>query len=148
MRNAYIPKFDPNLVPDVRVMVDYNDDLHLGSFEKSNKVWAGTQKKGAAPEITGKPSYSEHATQSIETEFRLTKEIPIPRNYNLIGVVSSDPQGEIPSFWSTQYAAIQQLVHDAVPTQAVWRGLTLRPSGRRPRNFRLPHFTNYLDIST
>ena len=46
MQNAIIPKFDPNLVPDVRVRVDYNDDLYLGSFEKSNKIWAGAQKKG------------------------------------------------------------------------------------------------------
>ena len=46
MQNASIPKFGPNLVPDVRVRVDYNDDLYLGSFERSNKIRAGTQKKG------------------------------------------------------------------------------------------------------
>ena len=69
MQNASVPKFDPNLVPDVRVRADYNDDLQLGSFGKSNKIWAVAQKKGVTPEILGKPSYSDHVTHALSAEF-------------------------------------------------------------------------------
>ena len=55
MGNATIPKFDPNIVPDVLVRVDYNDDLHLGPFGKSNKIWDGAQKKGPPRQFPGSP---------------------------------------------------------------------------------------------
>ena len=131
MQNACIPKFDPNLVPDVRVRVDYNDDLYLGSFEKSNKIWADTQKQGVTPEITGRPSYPDRVTQALTAEFPLTKEIPTPPEIiTLAEWISSNPQGAILSFWNAQYTAIQQLVRDAAPTQAAWKDLT--PQAIRP----------------
>ena len=36
------------------------------------------EEEGAAPVIPGKPSYYDHVTQELQTEFCLTKEIPIP----------------------------------------------------------------------
>ena len=105
MQNAPIPNFDPNLVPDVRVRIYYNDDLYLGSFQKSNKIWGGAQKKGAIPGVIGKPSYYEHVTQALTTEFCLTKEIPIPTAIiNSAEWISSTPREEILRFWETQYS--------------------------------------------
>ena len=124
MQNASIPKCDPNLVPDV-----------LGSFAKSNKIWAGTQKKGVGPAIIGEPSYSDHVTQARKTEFCLTREIPIPPEIlNSSEWISSAPHDEIISFRNTQYSSIQQLVHDAAPAQAGWENLSpqvLRPATER-----------------
>ena len=131
MENATIHKSDPNLVPDVRVRVDYNDGLHLGSFAKSNEIWAGTQKKGVAPEIPGGSSYSDHVTQALETEFCITKEIPIPPE--TIGSsewISTTPRGEILCFRKSQFPALQKHVLDATQSQAVWTNLT--PQVRKP----------------
>ena len=135
MQNASIPKFDPNLVPDVRVRVDYNDDIYLGPFEKSNKIWTGTQKNGAAPEIPGEPSYYDHVTKALQTEFCLSKEIPIPPEIvDSSEWISTTPHDEILSFWKTQFSALQQLVLDAAQSQAEWTNLThqfLKPATER-----------------
>ena len=81
-------------------------------------------EKGVWPEITGKPSYSDHVTHALTTEFCLTKEILTPPEIITSSEwISSTPQSEILSFRSTQYEAIQ-LVRDAAPTQAVWGNLT------------------------
>ena len=85
----------------------------------------GRSEEGVTPEILGESSYTDHVTQALSTEFPLTKEIPIPTEIlSSAEWISSAPQGAILSFWKTQYVAIQQLVVDAAPTQAAWKGLT------------------------
>ena len=96
---------------------------------------AGNQQKGVAPEIPGDPSYYDHVTQAPDTEFCLTKEIPIPPEIiDSSGWISTTPHGEILSFWKAQFAALQQLVLGATHSQAAWTNLTpqvLRPATER-----------------
>ena len=92
-------------------------------------------EKGITPEIPGKPSYNDHVTQEIETEFCITKEIPIPPEIaDSSEWVSTTPHVEILSFGKTQFPALQQLVLGATQSQTAWNNLTphvIRPAADR-----------------
>ena len=78
MERAQIPNFDPSKVPPATPQENYNDDLFLGSFSKSKKVWAGVQKRGTSPQIEESQDYLDHISQALGASFPLTAEIEIP----------------------------------------------------------------------
>ena len=46
MKQEPIPEFRKGKVPDIYSAADYNDDLCLFSFRKSNYIWAGPKSRG------------------------------------------------------------------------------------------------------
>ena len=72
---------------------DYNGDLLLWSFEKSNYIWAGGQKKDTLPAISEPKDYMGHINQAIRMEFSHTPEIEIPSEIkdSLDWISTTDP---------------------------------------------------------
>ena len=75
---SLIPEFNPNLDWSITKHRDCNDDLALGAFEQSKKVWAGTQKKGVNPDIQDATDYLGHIFKAVKADFPLTQPISIP----------------------------------------------------------------------
>ena len=78
MEMAIIPIFGPTAVPPATPQNDYNNDLSLGSFIQSKKVWAAVQKRGTAPQIEESRGYLCHIRQAIGASFPMAAETELP----------------------------------------------------------------------
>ena len=121
MEDARIQAFDPNLEWNIQKHSDCNDDLSLGGFLQSKKVWAGTQKRGISPEITDARDYLDHIHQAVRADFPLTADIPLPGELTAsIDWISEVPTTAATEFWEEQLIALKNLVSDAASTQVKW----------------------------
>ena len=118
---SFIPEFNPNLDWSITKHIDCNDDLNLGSFEQSKKVWAGTQKKGVNPDIQDATDYLGHIFKAVKADFPLTQPIAIPSEIKeSLEWISTTPKEEVLKFWEGQFARLTRLFEQSASTQAKW----------------------------
>ena len=120
VKQARIPSFDVKAVPFLRKHESCNEDLFLGSFTKSNLIWAGSQKKGTPPAFAAE-SYLDHIDQALKQDFPLSSPIPLPPEViaSLDWISTTDPKA-VMAFWREQLSSLTRLVTAAAPIQASW----------------------------
>ena len=145
MKEMSIPIFDLSRVPEIHPETDCNDDLFLGSFKKSNYIWAGAQKKGTLPSILESKDYLDHIRQAMEMEFPLTADIEIPPEIDtsLNWLATTDPSIVI-NFWDIQLVKLKKLVAAAASSQSKWNDLIPREIRGAQKKFKSVAFHQLL----
>ena len=123
--DAAIPIFPAVGIPSPDRLPSYNDELRLGSFLPSRYTWAGEQRKGISMHIKDSSPSEGHARKSVESDFSLANEIPLPpealRSIDIVAY--SNPQA-VRACWGIQFERVKGVVRGAADLQTIWGNAT------------------------
>ena len=121
MINATVRPFRPACIPPMTRPPSFNDDLTLGSFRPSKLVWSGEQRRGVSMLISDASSISDHVMKSLDLEFFLAKDIPLPvETLTAMEFTLATPFPLQVDFWQDQLQRVKLVVEQASDLQNEW----------------------------
>ena len=121
---AEIPKWSDSFDTRPKQLPNYNNDLHIESYQKSEYHTSGQQRKGIFESVIGATDRHDHIVKACSLEFPLAKDIKLPEDLELaLDFHTNTPSGQLRSFWAAQAARLASLAKRAEPTQAAWDAL-------------------------
>lgn len=121
MKKAAIPEFSLVGLPSPDRPTSYNDDRRLGSFRPIRYTRAGEQRQGIATYIDDASSIDDHLRKSIEADFSLSQEIPLPSEVaRSIRIVDGSSHMALRAWRKLQLDRAMGLVNSAADLQEFW----------------------------